>query len=325
MAAAIYSAYRYRLGARAKGRDVGKRQTSMDRVEDKKESRDNQKIATPSGKSRDTENFPVGSFLIRADLRRHVHAFYRFARMADDIADNPNLAPAEKIRRLDVIEAALLGKSNASLDIAIAMRRSLEETGISSRHCIDLLIAFRQDADKKRYKDWNDLLNYCRYSASPVGRYLLDLHGEDEKAWLASDALCMALQILNHLQDCADDYREMDRVYIPLDHLEVEALDVPILSKPAASPALRRVLDRILQETDNLIEQSRHLPSALHDWRLRAESAAIIRIAQRLSHRLKDFDPLAERVKLTSFAYAASMAEGLWRSLSPFSSQRPAT
>ena len=82
---------------------------------------------------------------------------------------------------------------------------------------LDLLEAFRRDVTKLRYADWDELMDYCRYSATPVGRFVLDVHGESAPTWPANDALCAALQVINHLQDCAKDYREIDRVYLPLD------------------------------------------------------------------------------------------------------------
>src|ERR1700730_12512985 len=181
-------------------------------------------VETPSGKWRSSENFPVGSFLIRRHLRVHVHAFYRFARNADDIADNPALTADDKIARLDRIAAILDGASGEDSPAAAAMRQSLIETRVSAQHCHDVLRAFRLDATKLRYRDWDDLMAYCRYSASPVGRQLLDLHGESREAWSASDALCSALQVLNHLQDCADDYRRLDRVYLPISDLAAEGI-----------------------------------------------------------------------------------------------------
>src|SRR5713101_3250906 len=210
-------------------------------------------VETPSGKWRGGENFPVGSLLIRRDLRAHVHAFYRFARNADDIADNPELTADEKVRRLDRMAAILDGAPGQGSPAAAAMRQSLIETRLSAQHCHDVLHAFRLDATKLRYRDWDDLMEYCRYSAAPVGRQLLDLHGESRATWPASDALCSALQVLNHLQDCAADYRALDRVYLPLADLEVAGSGVEALTAPAASPELRRVLDTMLDRTDGLI------------------------------------------------------------------------
>ena len=137
-----------------------------------------------SGKDRGDENFPVGSLLIRRDLRAHVHAFYAFARNADDIADSGELAAEEKIARLDVMEDVLLGRRDDGAPSALRLRGSLAETGVTARHSLDLLIAFRRDATKLRYADWAELHEYCRYSAMPVGRHVLDLHGEDRVTYV---------------------------------------------------------------------------------------------------------------------------------------------
>ena len=171
------------------------------------------KVETPSGKGADDENFPVGSWLLPARLRPHVARFYAFARAIDDVADNGDLAPEDKVARLDRFEAAITGREtdDPALITAHRLRESLEETRITSRHCVDLIAAFKRDATKLRYDDWDDLMGYCEQSANPVGRYLLDLHGEERHGYGAADALCSALQVLNHLQDCQDDYRTLDR------------------------------------------------------------------------------------------------------------------
>ena len=99
----------------------------------------------------------------------------------------------------------------------MALRQALARARLTPQHALDLLEAFRRDVTKLRYADWDELMDYCRYSAMPVGRFVLDVHGEDRALWPANDALCAALQVINHLQDCAKDYRELDRVYLPLD------------------------------------------------------------------------------------------------------------
>lgn len=270
-------------------------------------------VETPSGKGKSDENFPVGSFLIRRDLRRHVHAFYRFARNADDIADNPALASAEKVERLDRMEAVLDGAPGGDSPAAVAMRASLLETGTTFQHCRDILRAFRLDATKLRYEDWADLMDYCRYSASPVGRQLLDLHGESRDTWPASDALCSALQVLNHLQDCAEDHRNLDRVYLPRQDLEACGATIADLQAPQSSSGLRCVLDRLLDATDRLIAQARQLPPRVESAGLRRECAVIVNLAERLSRHLRRGDPLAQRVKLKPVDFAASLFIGLWQ------------
>jgi farnesyl-diphosphate farnesyltransferase len=269
-------------------------------------------VEVPSGKGRGDENFPVGSWLIRRDLRVHVHAFYRFARNADDIADSPVLAADDKLRRLDRMAAILDGAAGDDSPAASAMRASLAGTGVTAQHCHDVLHAFRQDAVKLRYRNWDDLMEYCRYSAAPVGRQLLDLHGEGRHAWPASDALCSALQVLNHLQDCGDDHRHLNRVYLPLADLAEEGCPVAALTAPPASPALRRVLDRLLDRTEDLIATARGLPPAVAARGLRWESAVIVALAGRLARRLRRGDPLAARVKLTGGDFAAAFLTGIF-------------
>jgi len=270
-------------------------------------------LETPSGKGAGDENFPVGSLLLPAGLRPHVKAFYAFVRAADDVADNPALAAADKVARLARFGAALSGPAEQAqaLPKAAALRASLEATGVSPQHALDLLAAFTQDATKLRYRDWEDLLGYCALSARPVGRYLLDLHGEPKALYALSDPLCDALQVLNHLQDCRDDYRALDRVYLPLDRFAAAAIGVEELDRPSASPALRRVLDDTLDGVARLVTAADDLPRALASRRLAAESAIILAIAHRLLRELRRRDPLATRVELGRVAFAGCALRGL--------------
>lgn len=251
-----------------------------------------------SGKDRGDENFPVGSALIAARLRRHVHAFYAFARNADDIADSAALPAAEKVARLDAMEDVLLGRRDGGSPSAARLRQSLAETGVTPQHSRDLLAAFRRDATQLRYADWDDLLDYCRYSAMPVGRYVLDLHGEQRDTWAASDALCAALQVENHLQDGARDLAALDRCYLPRDLLDAHGARVEDLRGSAETPGLRRVFDALLDRCDALNAAAGELPRRVRDRRLRLECAVIVGLSRRLARRLRRGDPLAARVRL---------------------------
>lgn len=254
-------------------------------------------VETASGKGAGDENFPVGSFLLPKPLRPHVACFYAFARAADDIADNPALTPEQKIARLDAFDRALVqGSGDPDLARADRLRDSLATSGVTDTHARDLLRAFRQDAVKNRYGSWDELMAYCRLSASPVGRYLLDLHGEDPADYAVSDPLCDALQVINHVQDCQDDYRTMDRVYLPQDWLAEAGTDAGALDAPAASPTLRQVMDRCLDGCGELMARARRMPGQLRSRRLGAESAVIVALADRLIGELRQRDPLAERV-----------------------------
>ena len=156
--------------------------------------------------------------------------------MADDIADHTGGAPAEKLRLLDRMHDSLTGRTN-EVATAADLRETLASRALTPQHALDLLEAFRRDVTKRRYADWGELMDYCRYSAMPVGRFVLDVHGEDRSVWSLSDPLCAALQVINHLQDCAKDYRELDRVYIPLDTLSGAGIDPDAL--PRSGQVLR--------------------------------------------------------------------------------------
>jgi squalene synthase HpnC len=248
-----------------------------------------------SGKGAGDENFPVASILIAPRHRPVVLAFYRVARLSDDIADHPTLPPDEKLARLAAVEASLKGRKQ-DVPAAVTLRRVLAEHAITDGHMLDLLEAFRRDATKTRYADWADLMDYCRYSAAPVGRFMLDVHGESRGTWPASDALCAALQVINHLQDCGKDYRDLGRVYLPLDTLTGAGLDVTALARPKGESALRGVIAALARRTARLLEDARRLGPAVRDLRLALEIGVIQSLAESLNRRLMSRDPLSERV-----------------------------
>jgi squalene synthase HpnC len=264
-----------------------------------------------SGKGHRDENFPVASRLVRAELRPTILAFYRFARAADDIADHATAAADQKLAALDRMEAGLRGEPGASAEGEV-LRSALQARNLTDRHALDLLEAFRRDVTQRRYADWAELMDYCRYSAAPVGRFVLDLHGESQALWSLNDALCAALQVINHLQDCATDYRELDRVYVPLDELAAQGLGVETLGERQSSPPLRRVIAGLARRTGMLLAQSRGFADGIADRRLALEVGVIQALAESLVHRLERRDPLSERVHHRSAeAVAIALRGGL--------------
>ena len=268
-----------------------------------------------SGKGHRDENFPVASWIIRRRHRPLILAFYEFVRVADDIADHPGLDEGDKFARLDRLETSLIGVDDREPE-GVTLRQLLHSRGLSPRHALDLLRAFRQDVTKHRYADWDELIAYCALSAMPVGRFVLDVHGESHATWTASDALCAALQIINHLQDCAADYRRLDRVYIPLDALAAHGLTVEALGEKCASEPLRNYLRGLAVRTEALLEQSRPLPALVSDARLAMEISAMQSLARRLLRTLQARDPLNEPVHLGKVAMLATGAAGAMRGLS---------
>jgi len=267
-----------------------------------------------SGKGAHDENFPVASRLIKRQHRSVILAFYEFVRVADDIADHPELVSTEKIARLDRLEASLLGRGGDDPE-GLRLRAVLEERNLSPRHAQDLLSAFRQDATKHRYATWDELIDYCSRSAMPVGRFVLDVHGESRATWPASDALCAALQIINHVQDCAKDYRALDRVYIPLDALAASDASVEQLEGKETAPALKACLRGVVARTAALLDESRGLEAKVNDTRLALEISVIQSLASRLIAILMVRDPLAERVHLTKAEALATALNGGTRAI----------
>jgi len=270
--------------------------------------------ALRSGKGYRDENFPVASRLIHARHRGIILAFYEFVRTADDIADHSLLQPDEKLKLLDGLEAGLLGNHDANGQ-ATALRSVLRQRDLSARHAQDLLTAFRMDVTKLRYRDWDDLMNYCAYSAMPVGRFVLDVHGEARSTWPASDALCAALQVINHLQDCPKDFRALDRVYLPLDALAAQGIGVEELAMTKASPQLRACLESLAAKTGELLLGATRLPYQVTSVRLAAETAVILALAWRLISFLRTRDPLSERVHLTKVDAVAVAAHAAARGI----------
>ena len=259
--------------------------------------------AGPPSRGPDSENFPTASLLLAKPVRAKVLAFYRVVRLADDIADAPDLPADEKLRRLDALEAALDDPATLIPEAA-----ALRATGAGIAEARNMLSAFRQDATQRRYPDWQALLDYCDRSANPVGRFLLAVHGERADAAPAADALCTALQILNHLQDLAPDRERLGRIYLPEPWLALAGGEARFF---ADADARRPVLDAALDRCEALLDAAASLPPSLASARLRIQSAMTLALARRLLARLRAADPIATRVALTKPDFALALARAL--------------
>jgi len=253
-----------------------------------------------SGKTHRDENFPVASWIIHPRHRALILAFYNFVRTADDIADHATLASDEKLRYLDLLEKELLGEGDSQKE-AVNLRQALAARAMPARHALDVLVAFRMDVTKLRYENWDDVIHYCRYSAMPVGRFMLDVHGESASTWAASDALCAGLQINNHLQDCAKDYKNLNRVYLPRDALAAAGATGEMLAEARSPPPLLQCRHALAARTETLLNESKSLTAEVRDVRLGLEISVIQTFADQIVDMLKVRDPLAERVHLGKF------------------------
>ena len=256
--------------------------------------------------------------------KRQILAFYRYARAADDVADHATAEAGQKLVLLDRLEAGLHGDP-AGAPEGLTLRTALDARSLTDRHALDLLQAFRRDVTQDRYADWDELMDYCRFSAAPVGRFVLDLHGESRSLWPANDALCAALQVINHLQDCAKDYRAIDRVYIPQDTLARHGAAVEELSAERASAGLRAAIAETAARTRGLLDEARPFAGGIADRRLALEVGVIQSLADSLALWLTQRDPLSERVHHRAVETAGLALRGVarvawrrtWQALSP--------
>lgn len=250
------------------------------------------------------ENFPVASFLLPKAARSPILHFYSFARHADDIADSATMPAHEKTAYLSHLQLCVRERDARSAPLwAQSYIQDLQAGKSDKIHGENLLHAFLQDAVKNRYLSFEELIDYCRYSAAPVGRVVLQSCNETTADLAAADALCTVLQLINHLQDCQKDYREINRVYLPKDWMQKYDVSEVDLDADITSPQLRCLFDRYLQECSTLLAQANHLPKTVSGWRLRLELALILELALQLVKRLAQHDPLQKHVKLAHWQW----------------------
>ena len=253
-----------------------------------------------SGKGDRDENFPVASWIIHPRHRALILAYYNFVRTADDIADHATLPPDQKLAYLDLLEAELLGEGDTQAE-AVILRRALAERGMAPRHALDVLIAFRMDVTKLRYENWDEVIHYCRYSAMPVGRFMLDVHGESTSTWAASDALCAGSRSTTTSRIAA-------RIFASSIASICRATRWPRVAPRSSSsgltqspPAMLACLQALAVRNEALLDEGRSLSAEIRDFRLGVDVAVIQAYADRIVRLLKVRDPLRERVHLNKF------------------------
>ncbi len=260
------------------------------------------------------ENFPVASFLLPKAQRPAVIAFYNFVRTADDIADSPTLATEAKFEALAALEAGLDGAPGTT--VAQTLHMIDARFGCGVREARAMLAAFRQDAANAPIADEAGLRAYCQASANPVGHFLLHLHGtHDARAFLASDGLCTALQLLNHHQDVRTDYRDLRRIYLPQTWLDAAGVAPEALAAERASAGVARVLARLHALAGVELAKAAPLCRHISNRRMRAEAGAIRALARALHRRLAGADPLAHDIRLSKPAKLAVGLSGALRGM----------
>ena len=264
------------------------------------------------------ENFPVSGFLIRKDLRKIVELYYQFARFADDIADNPKLTPKTKIDKLNELEEIFDGQKKykgEKLKFALDLRQEFIKNQLDRSLVTDLLVAFRQDAIGFDYETIGQLVNYCTYSAAPVGRFLLAIYNENPSSYLPANSLCAALQIVNHLQDIKYDAINLKRIYIPSELLKKYGIEKNVLTKDKSSEGLKHMVRKLLDLVKGQLKEGELLLNIVKSRRLRLEIAVIISLTNILIKKIIASDVLTENIKLTKWNKICGLISGCLRFL----------
>ncbi|HKK06296.1 MAG TPA: squalene synthase HpnC [Gammaproteobacteria bacterium] len=235
------------------------------------------------------ENFPVASRLLPARLRRPVAAIYAFARAADDLADEGTAAPADRLAALEAfgrrLDAAAAGRPDED-PVFVALADIIAHCALPVAPLHDLLHAFSSDVTTHRYESFEAVLGYCRYSANPIGRLLLHLDGAaTEENLTLSDDVCSALQLINFLQDIAQDYDENGRIYLPQDEMREYGVHESDIAQRRSTPAMRALVNAQIRRASALLCRGAPLAGRLHGrlgWELRLIVLGGQRILQRL-------------------------------------------
>lgn len=237
------------------------------------------------------ENFPVASWLLPAATRRPIAVIYAFARAADDLADEGDAPAAQRLAALDEFRrqlAAIEAGDALSDPVFIALADVVRQHQLPMALFYDLLSAFSQDVTTQRYANFDEVLDYCRRSANPVGRLLLHLTGHDSAENLkASDAVCTALQLINFWQDLAQDYHENRRIYLPQDEMMQFGVTEQHLSERLNDDNMLALMNAQLVRTRSILHSGAMLGKRLPGL-FGLEIRAIIHGAQEVLTRLND-------------------------------------
>ena len=228
-------------------------------------------LALRSAGQMGAENFPVALRALPRAVRTDLAAVYRFARFVDDVGDEAPVDTDGRLALLDLVErdVLLLGPGASTLPVLTPVADLASVTarrGVPLSTYLDLVEANRVDQRRSQYATFDDLLDYCRLSAAPVGRIVLHVAGAATPENVTdSDAVCAALQVLEHCQDVGEDAR-CGRVYLPATELARHGVDERALRAAGTSPALRAVLATQVSRARELLEQGRPLVGRLHGW-----------------------------------------------------------
>lgn len=261
------------------------------------------------------ENFPVG-MLISPKLKNIVQTYYQAARNADDAADNPLLSAEQKKAVLDNIELAFRQPDMPTeFKSAAKLGRLFAAENLDSSLYTDLLTAFRMDAENQPIEIWEQLLNYCNYSAAPVGRFMLAIHNENPSSYLPAATLCAVLQITNHLQDLKKDAVNLQRFYLPHEMMEQHGARYSDIYLSFTKPALREVINETTGKLRMMLQDAEPIFKIVKNIRLKWELGVIFSLTNSMIKKIERRDVLHDNIRLNGFDWIKALGSGLNRIL----------
>jgi len=247
------------------------------------------------------ENFPVASIILPSRVRSAVAVIYVFARRADDIADEGNALPEQRIEQLTDLEKILNETISGQIPddfLFVALSDVIKQYSIPTQLLLDLISAFKQDVTKKRYQHFGELMDYCRRSANPVGRLLLYLFQQtDDKNLALSDGICSALQLINFYQDLSQDYDEMQRIYLPQEDMEKFDVNEQHLAEKISDKQMQQLMQFEYERAEKLLSAGAWLGTRL-SGRAGFEIRLIIAAGFKVLTKLKLQDDVFSRPRL---------------------------
>ncbi len=269
-------------------------------------------------KNKHQENFPVGMMMFNRNIRKIVSDYYRFARYADDIADNPHLKPQNKVDKLYELEEIFTGQKSykgQKLKFVQTLKDEFAKHNLSPDLATDLLIAFRKDSLGFDYQTWGQLVDYCKYSAAPVGKFMLAVHQENPSTYLPATSLCVALQIVNHVQDLKYDVSLLKRLYLPAEIMKKYHLRTEDLVQDKSSISVQKAVKHIMEKTLGLVKEGCILPELIKSLSLRIEVCIILSLTNIMIKKILKGDILAREIKLSGFDWLRGIVSGIYKGL----------
>lgn len=269
-------------------------------------------------KNKHQENFPVGMMMFNKNIRKIVADYYRFARYADDIADNPHLKPQNKVEKLYELEEIFTGQKSykgQKLKFVQTLKDEFAKHNLSPDLATDLLIAFRKDSLGFDYQTWGQLVDYCKYSAAPVGKFMLAVHQENPSTFLPATSLCVALQIVNHVQDLKYDVSLLKRLYLPAEIMKKYHLRQEDLVQNKSSISVQKAVKHIMEKTLGLVKEGSILPELIKSLSLRIEVCIILSLTNIMIKKILKGDILAQEIKLSAFDWFRGTISGIYKGL----------